>query len=60
MKKVFLGLAIVALFVTSCKKDDAPANITPTVQNLTGSYKLSKVTYKEGTAAEVPITDTWI
>lgn len=57
MKKILFGLFIIVFVAASCKKDDTPANVTPTVQNLTGSYKISQITMKSGTSAEVPVTD---
>jgi hypothetical protein len=44
MKKLFLGAMALSLLAVSCKKDDTPANVTPTKENLTGSYKLTAMT----------------
>jgi hypothetical protein len=46
MKKVFLSLSVLVLLATACKKDkdeETAQNVTPTKENLTGSYKISKV-----------------
>lgn len=45
MKKMFLALSALVLLVSSCSKDkdDESGPITPTKENLTGTYKLTKV-----------------
>ena len=61
MKKSILALSVVSILFTACKKDkDEPAAVTPTVENLSGSYKLDKITAKAGTSAESPVTDEWV
>lgn len=59
MKKVLVGLLSLTLIVgTACKKSkDAPAF---TKENVAGSYKLEKVTFKSGSSAETDITDGYI
>ena len=58
MKKSLLAFSAIALLFTACKKDkDEPAPVTPTVQNLAGSYKLVDVKVKSGSAAEASIYD---
>jgi hypothetical protein len=45
MKKGILALSLLALVFTSCKKDDdEPQQITPTKENVTGSYKITAMT----------------
>jgi hypothetical protein len=51
MKKPILAsacLALLALVIVSCKKNDvaAPKDPTPTVSNLSGSYTIAKITLK--------------
>ena len=60
MKKILFGVvALAVLTLNSCKKDDdEPANITPTTANLSGSYKLAKITAQSGTNPEVDITNS--
>lgn len=49
MKKTILALSVVALMFTACKKDeDAPANVTPTVTNLPGTYIITAATVSSG------------
>lgn len=57
MKKLFLGLSVLALFTaTSCKKDkDESKQVTPTKENLTGTYKITSVKYKSGNSAEMEV-----
>lgn len=58
MKKVVLSLSVMALLETACKKDvDTPEAITPTKENLTGSYLLSKITAQTANAPEYPVTN---
>jgi Lipocalin-like domain len=45
MKKAMIALSLLALVFTSCKKDDAPKQITPTHDNVTGSYKVTGATW---------------
>lgn len=58
MKKVLFGLLSLALITTTaCKKSkDAPAF---TKENVAGTYKLDKVTFKVG-SSEQDITSAWI
>ena len=59
MKKSLLVFAsALVLFATSCKKDDdAPA---VTVQSLSGTYKLSKITVKVGNSTEEDRTNDFV
>jgi hypothetical protein len=54
MRKIIFLAITITFFITSCKKhDDAPACTTDTA-SVSGSYKITAVTYKESaTAAEV-------
>ena len=56
MKKALLGLLSLALITTTaCKKSkDAPAF---TKENVVGTYKLDKVTFKANGSAEQDVTD---
>jgi len=57
MKKVLLAISFVSLVFVSCKKDnDEPNDVTPTVQNVSGSYKMAKVTTKASGGAEQDVT----
>jgi hypothetical protein len=58
MKKVLFGLLSLALITTTaCKKSkDAPAF---TKENVAGTYKLDKVTFKYG-SSEQDITSAWV
>ena len=58
MKKTLLGLAIFAISVASCKKDDAIKTLPLTKENVAGSYKLTMVETKIGTQRS-NVTDTW-
>jgi hypothetical protein len=63
MKKILMGIiALSMLTVTACKKDDKePANVTPTTANLSGSYKISKVTaMPSGSTTETDVTNSWL
>lgn len=45
MKKVMLGFSVVALLATaSCKKDNNNTQVTPTKENLVGTYKMTAAT----------------
>lgn len=58
MKKVILSLSVITLLATSCKKEkDEQTSVTPTKENLTGSYMLSKITAKYGSSEEQPVTE---
>lgn len=43
MKKVVCALSAMVLLATSCKKDNEEGPVTPTKENLTGSYKITKM-----------------
>lgn len=44
MKKVLFALSALVILATSCKKDkDDDAQVTPTTQNLAGTYKVTKI-----------------
>jgi len=60
MKKGLFALSLVAVLFTACKKDknEEPADITPTVANLTGSYKLVKLTMTAPGATEQDYTSS--
>ena len=54
MRNIFTGLALIGLITLSCKKNnDVSANVTPTKDNLVGTYKLSKITIRMG-SSETP------
>ena len=50
MKKSILALSMLALVFASCKKDKTDEPVTPTKENLTGSYKLTAVKMTSGTS----------
>ena len=54
MKKLFVSLSMIALLISSCKKDkdEVAADVTPTKENLTGSYKIIKVMAVASTGQE--------
>jgi hypothetical protein len=61
MKKSILALSVFSLLFTACKKDkDEPANVTPTVQNLSGRYKLAQIAAKVGSSPEQNVTDSYL
>ncbi len=41
MKKMFFALSMFAVIFASCKKDNKDEPLTPTKENLTGTYKLT-------------------
>jgi len=47
MKKVFLAFSALTLVLVSCKKDDKDEAVTPTKENLTGSYKMTAATISQ-------------
>lgn len=58
MKKLFLSLSVVALLTaTSCNKDsdDVPQQITPTKENLVGTYKISSIIMQTGSSPGVDV-----
>jgi hypothetical protein len=59
MKKVFLALATLGLFFSCKKKETEPETVTPTKENLAGSYKTQKITAMyTGTSFEVDVTNS--
>jgi hypothetical protein len=60
MKKGLLALSLVAMLFTACKKDknEEPANVTPTVANIAGTYKLNKITMMASGSAEQDYTSS--
>ena len=48
MKKSILALTMLSLVFVSCDKDDKDEPVTPTKENLTGSYKLTAFTVANG------------
>ena len=48
MKKTILALSMLAVVFTSCKKDNDDDPVTPTKENLTGSYKITAATLSSG------------
>ena len=44
MKKTILALSVLGLVFASCKKDKQDQSITPTKENLTGTYKITAMT----------------
>lgn len=43
MRKLLFALSALVLVATSCKKDKDDEPVTPTKENLTGSYKVTKM-----------------
>lgn len=56
MKRTIFALATMLLLVTSCKKDKKDSSEV-TVANLSGSYKISKITALVGSNPETDVTD---
>jgi len=48
MKKTILALSMLSLVFVSCKKDDKDEPVTPTKENLTGTYKMTAFTISSG------------
>ena len=44
MKKAILAVSMLSLAFISCKKDDKEEAVTPTKENLVGSYKVTSIT----------------
>src|SRR5690349_3180199 len=44
MKKAILAFSVLGLVFTSCKKDKQDEPVTPTKENLTGTYKMTAFT----------------
>src|SRR5215203_6100080 len=44
MKKTILALTMLSVAFVSCKKDDKDEAVTPTKENLAGSYKVTAAT----------------
>jgi len=60
MKKTIFALSMVSLLFAACKKNDKEApDITPTIQNVAGSYKLAKITVKVGSNPEQDVTSSY-
>ena len=58
MKRTLLAILSFTLVATACKKSkDAPAF---TKENVAGTYKIDKITFKFGSSAEEDITDAWL
>jgi hypothetical protein len=56
MKRLFLSLAAIAtLTMVSCSKDEETGQITPTKENLTGTYVITGVTVKSGASPEINV-----
>lgn len=58
MKKMLIAFSALTLVFTACKKDkdDVPADVTPTQQNLVGTYTLAKITISTNGSAEQDVT----
>lgn len=58
MKKMLIAFSALTLVFTACKKDkdEVPADITPTQQNLVGTYTLAKITISSNGSAEQDVT----
>lgn len=57
MKKTLFALAALVVLASSCKKDkDDDAPVTPTNENIVGTYKTSKIVVKNSTG-EADITN---
>jgi hypothetical protein len=48
MKKAIFALSVLTLVFASCKKDNKDEPVTPTKENLTGSYRLTAFTVTSG------------
>lgn len=57
MRNLFLSLSVLALLsTTSCNKDNGePRQVTPTKENLAGTYKITSVKYQAGNSAEAEV-----
>lgn len=45
MKKILLCVSAAVMFLTSCEKEeDEPTNVTPTIANIAGTYKITGAT----------------
>jgi Lipocalin-like domain len=54
MKKTILALCVLGLVFTSCKKDKQNEQVTPTKENLTGTYKMTAATMAySGASADI-------
>ena len=61
MKKTIFILAVSSLFIISCKKDhNEPQDITPTVQNVSGSYTIAKLTMQSTGTPEQDVTTSFL
>ena len=58
MKRTSLILLALAIFVISCKKDDAPKVCASTVAEIAGSYKITKVMATISGVGTTDITST--
>jgi len=61
MKKTIFALAFSSLLIIACKKDhNELQDITPTVQTLSGSYKMAKITARVSGGPEQDITNNYL
>lgn len=60
MRKVLLVCSALVILVSSCKKDKDDEPVTPTKENLTGSYKVTKLeAVINGTSQDLTNNDDW-
>lgn len=60
MRKVLLACSALVILATSCKKDKDDEPVTPTKENLVGSYKITKViAVTNGQTSELTNNDAW-
>lgn len=60
MKKVFFALTAMVVLAAACKKEDDQQSVTPTKENLVGSYKVTKVVVSaNGQTQEVTNNDAY-
>jgi hypothetical protein len=55
-KRLVILVAAFVLLATSCKKDEEPPAVEINVQNLAGTYRISKIGVSVGGAAEEDVT----
>lgn len=61
MKKLLWSAFVLALLFSSCKKDNEDQKaLTPTKENLSGIYKITKIMGREGSGAEQEVTNEWM
>ncbi len=58
MKKSVIAFSCLAVLFCSCKKDK-DENVSPTTENIAGTYTFGSVMIKAGTNPEVDFTNEW-